>query len=540
MTNHDQLEKSPATQLQDKIIEGVKQSLEKRRDAFISGPTGSGKTRIFTKVAGEKAEQGQNVIVMASRINLVLQAQRNMSKWHGDHIPTSIGYNGQIDQSGNVVYVTVQTANELKDHLKKYDVAIFDEGHHVLEKNKDFVETMEALIKKNPDILFVPASATPPEGYEGMHPRIKNADKHIITFEEALEAKLVRLPETITPPMEYKNNARIDDIVKKHRKNETSADFLGGISTALSRARGDDWAEQLVDKYERHLLGQKTLAFFDSIKEANAFVEEAKLRGHSVEAMHSNKSLNENNRIKSDFESGKVKILASVDMISEGYDIECKSILLDKKTTSLTEYKQIIGRESRGYGSDSTERGILLDTGASTIIHGNISAIAQIHTAKSGLERKSIPKERFLPDVEANHWKPWVEVKFPGQTTRVWATSIGGSIIYAAKTGNGYATLASTKDKKGTTVNLLEIDGEKKGRPSTEAFSHWVADAIQRSGKNLASLVGRQIEGKSELERIIEKDWARNAESVHDSIKLLSSMGTVINKALMAQRQNTL
>lgn len=525
--------KSEATRLQDRIIDGVNDSLDGSKDAFIYGPTGCGKTRMFSRTAEKRAEKGERVLVLANRKNLVRQSQKAFGKWSDRAFDTSYGMDGVLDQSGQIVYSTVQTAHGLINELDKYDTVILDEAHHAKEDNVEYTELRDALEKRNPDIKMVAASATPPENYEGLWPRLQNADKHIITFEEAVAAKLVDLPQTMTPRMRYKNHGSVEDVVSNHKKSKTSAELESGISKDLGAMREDDWAEQLVNLYERHLAGQKSLGFFDSIKEAEAFVAEGAERNLQFEIVHSRRR--DSQQVIEDFRNAKQGMLVSVDMISEGVDLDATGILLDKKTTSATEYKQIVGRGSRGHGVDKAEKTLLIDTGASTHIHGEIGAQATMQTLRGQIERKSMSADELLPDTGKEGFRPWIEVKVPDTGRSVWGTSVDGAIVYAAPTPTGYAAFQSVKDRKGSRIDLLAIEGERKGMPRREALGGWISDAVKRNERDFARLIGRGKEGITNLSRMISDDWAKNSGSIERSISMLTAYPAVARSQLSSQ-----
>ena len=81
----------------------------------------------------------------------------------------------------------------------------------------------------------------------------------------------------------------------------------------------------------------------------------------------------------------------------------------------------------------------------------------------------------------------------------------------------GYIAMQSLKDKKGSRIQLLEIEGEKKGRPSKEAFRTWSEDAIRRSERSLARIMSRE----GGVDSLIAEDWARNGNSVSKNIEMM-------------------
>lgn len=515
-------DRSDATKLQDRVINGALKSLNAGRHVFISAPTGCGKSRKFSVIAANRAEMGQRVLVLANRQKLVLQADENMQRWAARPATTSIGMFGDIDQSEQIVYSTIQTAHHRRDNLLKYDLVVLDEAHHVTEKNKEYAETMEALRRTNPKIQLLALSATPPEGYVGLDPALRTADRHVMTFEEAIETRLVRLPDTRTPRMMYTTHDNLEDLVERHRRSKTSGTFESGIAKQISQMRGPDWAEQLANQYERVLAGKKVLCFFDSIKDAKAFAAEMTEREIPVAAIHSGQSVKQNDLCRAAYETGAVRTLISVDMISEGYDIDCDGILLDKKTTSATEYKQIIGRESRGHGEDQGDnKAILLDTGASTLIHGDIAILAQMQTTQGNLERKTFSASDFLPDAPSQRFKGWVPLEIPGSDGKAWGTNLNNKIVYVAQVGQGFAAFEKANGKKGEGVKLLNIEGiPVKGRFTHEALGEWVAKAVKDTGNSITNLMARTRSGPTRLETMVSEDWKRSASTVRSTVEM--------------------
>jgi len=513
---------SAATKLQNRIISGALDSLDNNRDVMIIAPTGAGKSRKFCKIAEDRAKDGERSLILSNRKRLVRQGRQSMNKWADVPVHTTIGIDGDIDLSGDVIFSTVQTAHQFREEIRGIKHVILDEAHNAREENDDYTETLEAIIRNNPGVLLIGATATPPTMYEGMPERLATADKHIMTFEEALAARLVDLPETKMPRMRYKGHETVENIVARKSKNAFGADLENGIATSLAKHRDDDWAEQLVDVYERHLKDRQTLAFFDTVKEASAFVDEMRERKLPVEFVHSGRPTAVTDAILDDFSEKQISLVVAVDMISEGVDVGADGILLDKKSTSAKEYRQIIGRGSRSYGEVKTIRSLLIDTGASTLMHGDIGAQAQMQTLVGTFERHSVSADELLPSRQANGFSPWVPLEGPQAQRPIYATSLDGKIIYAADLDDRFAAFTCSNDKKGRKMELLAIEGERKGMPTRDGFGRWFGDAVRRNEQPLSRLIGNGRTGMSELARIVNDDWIKNAGSIERSIMMMA------------------
>ena len=500
-----------ATKLQDKIIDDTEVSIQGGRDVALDAPTGTGKSRMFSKMAENAVDKGERTIILNNRKNLARQAANNLKRWADRDLSISIGVEGNFDQSGDIVSTTVQTANLHIDEMLKYNRVVVDEGHHALEDNSDYTKLLDELQRRNPEIRMIAASATFPDGMEGMYGPFKKADRHVITFEEAIEAKLIDLPNTATPPERLKNGKTIAEMVAASQRKGHGSD-AEGIGGAIKKALPDDWAATMAWHYAKNLSDRQSLSFFDTVKDAEAFAKEVKEQGLEVRTIHSGKKSAENDKALEDFEAGRIQGLVSVDMISEGYDIDARGLFVGMVTTSIKEYKQIVGRGARSFGEDKDEKTLLIDMGASTHMHGEIGAQASINNIAKNIESTSRQTMDLSPESEQARaiWRPV-------EGGKAYAATIENTVVYAVPNDKGYIAMQSLKDKKGSRIQLLEIEGEKKGRPSKEAFRTWSEDAIRRSERSLARIMSRE----GGVDSLIAEDWARNGNSVSKNIEMM-------------------
>ncbi len=518
------MDQSLATTIQERIIEGVENSIDEGNNSAIEGPTGCGKSRIFSRISENGAEKGERTIILSARQFLAEQAIDNIEKWCDKDINVTLGLDGDLDQSGEVVSTTIQTANLHLDSLEHYDRAIIDEAHHAKVGNTDYEDIITALKAKNPEIKIVGTSATWPDDMSLMLPEFEKADRHVITFEEAIEAKLIDLPNTITPPHHLTKGGTIGDLVEEFRGKNKGAD-IEGIGREIKKRQPEDWNETLAWQYSKEFSGIQTISFFDTVKEANAFAKELRDFDIDVVPLHSGNSRKENERILSDFKSGKIPGIASVDMVSEGFDVDARGLFLAKRTTSKTEYRQIVGRGSRSFGESKEQKTKLVDMGASTFLHGEIGAQADINNLKQKIDGEQ-SRTNLAPESEEARgiWRPV-------EGTETFAATLGGRIIYAHASQDGYIAMSSHHTKKGSQLKLLEIDGQKKGRPTKEAFLQWTGNAIRQSEKAIARIMSTA----GGIDAFIAEDWQRNASSVKRNVELMSGM--MQNNIAMAHSQ---
>lgn len=519
----DALNAPDPTQLQDRVIDASVASLENAKDVLIEAPTGSGKTRMFSKVTEQQAKRGQKVLVLATTQNLVKQTTREIGKWSNNSLAiTGENMNGILRQEGDVVVSTVQTAARQLDQLKKYDLVVIDEAHNATDRNEYFNPVLARLAQINPDMRLLTVTATPQEMRQGMHPRIQEADHHVITFEEAAAARLIILPETITPNVGMKEGVKVSDIVETLRKNSKSAEFESGISTAVKKGRAESWTSDYVDCYERHLSNHKTLAFFDSIKDADAFAKEARERGIAIEVVHSKRPSRENEAALASFKTGNTKVIASVDMISEGYDVPAvDGILMCNASSSAKEYRQRIGRATRGLGENRAP-GRLVDCGASTFMHGEIGAQAALQTIRGKLDRDVAHAESLLPGEASGSFSPWIKVDHKNDRD-IYATAIDSRIIYVSPTEKGYATFASSETRKGAQLEMVAVEGSpRKGMIQPEPFKAWISESLRRNERKLAQMATAIKGASSKLEAVILKDYEKNRLSIARNVELLT------------------
>jgi len=364
------------------------------------------------------------------------------------------------------------------DELKPYKYAGIDEAHHASDaKSGDYVAVLPELIKRNPDIMIVAVTATPSRpDRKGLSPILQNAKRVTIGWAELERAGQIKLPHTVEVPIQAKNGGTVNQVARDHYKPEKDANSAG-LMKKIREARGDDFNEQMANAWERQGQGLSTLAFAKRIEDARAFAEEMKTRGHRVDVVDSDSGADHNNAVLQRYGAGELDMVVSVKMIDEGLDVPAtRCILILCETTSEIEYHQMVGRALRA-GDDPELRAtkpIVIDGGASTMIHGAIERRAAVIDYLQRLERGELPEAiiaKPLVETQANPqiqgvdgtYTPWRKMQ---DKPVVLALTDGASVVFAVESvdasGEPRYTLAETQEVKGRTQLTLMKGADNK------------------------------------------------------------------------------
>lgn len=521
-----------ATELQDSTVAAALKAVRSNEDVLIEAPTGAGKTRMFCKLMNELEGEGKRTLVLGHFKELVRQNKRCYAEWNGEEAgrKSSIGMEGKIDQKGSPVFSTVQTAALLTDMLKGYDAVVIDEAHHATDTHLHYGPVLRALERINPGIQVIGVTATPPEMREGLDPRLEKARHIVITYEEAIEARLVDLPRHTPVDHRLTDGRTITDVVDAHRKGKTTAEMEAGIGREIRNGRPSiaQHARDCVDIYEREFLneGRKTLLFFNSINELKAFEDEATMRGHAVDSIHSRRREKDNMVARARFERGDAKGLMAVDMLSEGLDIpDSDGLFILKDTMSKREFQQANGRGARSKGRQKERKTKMVDLGASTHLHGTIDAQAKVQSIRGNLDQQVISNVELLPGKSNRSEDLWVRLPAPKPgVPDVYATALDNQIVYATETEKGFVSFVSYKDKKEVNhLDLLKIGDAKGAAMSPERFADWVGDRLRRNEPQLCRMLAPNRQGTaSRLQDIVSRDYDTNAGSIAKSVEMIT------------------
>lgn len=388
------------TKIQERAVQESLDILDISNVVLIEAPTGAGKTRINSRVIEEISKRleakGEDILALnlCHRENLAEQSKEAFHKWAPDcKIGTTLATDGNFDQSENNVYALVQTVAPRLDELRKYNVVGIDEAHHASDnKNGDHTEIINRILENNPEAKIIAVTATPsrPDGL-GLAPILRDAPRVTIGWGELERAGQIILPQTVEVPITTENGT-VNQVARKHYDPDKAAN-AAGLTKAIQKARPDDFLEQMANSWELKNDGRRTICYASSINQARAFHELMKERGHRVDIMDSAMSASHNKGALDRYAKGELDMVVSVKMIDEGVDVPAtRCILILRETTSEIEYSQMVGRSVRA--GDTAEiratKPLVIDGGASTMIHGAIERRAAVIDYLQGLQRGEV------------------------------------------------------------------------------------------------------------------------------------------------------
>lgn len=293
-------------------------------------PTGCGKTIVFCKLTEQLVSEGDRVLIMAHRGELLDQAADKLLKSTGLRCAMEKAEDTCLGSWYRVVVGSVQTLMREK-RLRQFDADFFDtiivdEAHHVLSDG--YMRVLQHF--SGAKVLGV--TATPDRGDMRDLGQYFESLAYEYPLPRAIRDGYLTPIKALTIPLKMDLTG-----VGIH-----AGDFKAGdLGTAL-----DPYLEQIACEMEEHCLDRKTVVFLPLVATSQKFRDI--LNVHGFKAAEVNGSSEDRAQVLEDFDAGKYNVLCNSMLLTEGWDcpsVDCIVVLRPTKVRSL--YCQMVGRGTR-------------------------------------------------------------------------------------------------------------------------------------------------------------------------------------------------
>lgn len=358
------LKKAPA-QLYHYQEEAIERLFEKMKQTPVNHrllyqlPTGGGKTVIFSEITKRFIDRfNTKVMILTHRIELCRQTSATL-KAFGIKNRIISSAQKKIRTDGTPCYVAmVETLNNRieEGHVNTDEVGlvIIDEAHH---------NSFHKLLDKFSRASIIGVTATPLSSDSSL-PMHKSYDELVVgeSIQSLIEQGFLAKPVTW----------RYDVELNTLKTSGPHGDFT--ISTSDELYSSPAMLQLLLQAYEAHSKHKKTLIFNNGIFTSRNVYQVFTDAGYPIRHLDNNTPAAERVDILKWLKKTKDAILTSVSILTTGFDEPTvQTVILNRATTSLTLYHQMIGRGSRRLPKKKTFS--IIDLGNNTDRFGNWDAV---------------------------------------------------------------------------------------------------------------------------------------------------------------------
>lgn len=362
---------------QDLINSCIKSLKKGNKKVLLYLPTGGGKTACASYLVKRSADKGKSSIFICHRSELLAQTYKTYLK--NDIKPGIIKSGVAPDYDNPMQIASINTLVRRLDKYKKPDIVFWDEAHHISSGMWLKVAQYYA------DAVHIGLSATPS--------RLDGKPLNL-AFDDLVGVIDVKtlIEKGFLSPYLYYAPSNIDTSELKIAVNgDYSKESLAKASFSQNII-GDN-----IEQYKKLANGKRNVVFAINRKHGQDIVNRYNDAGIKAELLVGNIRQQERKKIVDLFSSGSIKVIVTVDLISEGFDlpaIEVVSLLRPTASTSL--YLQQIGRALRICPEIGKTHAIILDHVNNYKRHG-MPDDSREWSLEGGLKQKKKREKQEVP-----------------------------------------------------------------------------------------------------------------------------------------------
>ncbi len=316
---------------QSEAIQAIQTQWESgHRRTLLVLPTGCGKTIVFCKLTEALVRQGQRVLILAHRGELLEQAADKLRKATGLQCATEKAKESCLGSWFRVAVGSVQSLQR-PQRLERFDPGYFDTvivdaAHHCLS------DGYQRVLDHFPGANVLGVTATPDRGDMRNLGQFFDSLAYEYTLPRAIHDGFLSPIKAETIPLKL-------DLTGV---GVQSGDFKAGdLGNAL-----DPYLHQIAEEMKVRCADRKTVVFLPLVKTSQKFC--GILNSLGFRAAEVNGESPDRAEVLQDYAGGKYNVLCNSMLLTEGWDcpdVDCVVVLRPTKVRSL--YCQMVGRGTR-------------------------------------------------------------------------------------------------------------------------------------------------------------------------------------------------
>lgn len=300
------------------------------RRTLLVLPTGCGKTIVFAKISEECVANGERVLILAHRGELLQQAADKIHKACNLGCAVEKAEETSLNSWYRITVGSVQTLMR-ESRLTRFkpdyfDTIIIDEAHHAIS------DSYRRILEHFSGAKVLGVTATPDRGDMKNLGQVFDSLAYEYTLPRAIREGYLCPIKALTIPLTLDLSG-----VATQAGDYKASD----LDTAL-----DPYLYRIADEMLKTCADRKTVVFLPLVKTSQKFRDILNSRGFRAAEVNGNSD--DRAEVLADFEAGKYNVLCNSMLLTEGWDcpsVDCVIVLRPTKVRGL--YCQMVGRGTR-------------------------------------------------------------------------------------------------------------------------------------------------------------------------------------------------
>jgi DNA repair protein RadD len=335
---------------QERDVARLRAAMRTARRVLYVAPTGSGKTVLFAHIAEGAAAKGKRVLVLLHRIELVKQTVAKLAAFGVTAGLVTARRTERLE--AGVVVAAVQTLDRRQTGPGRIDLVVVDEAHHAV------AATWSRVLARFGDARLLGVTATP-ERLDG-----KGLSDVFEAMIEGPDVAWLAEHGYLARARAFGRLAAVEDLKAiRTRRGDYDRSQLAELMLRLPVT------EAAVADYRTLGEGRPAFAFCVGRHHAEVVAQAFAAAGVPAAALDGTAHEREREAVLDAFKTGTIKLLASCDLLTEGFDApEAGVAILLRPTRSRALHRQIVGRVLRPKADGRPA--LLLDYSGNLLAHG--------------------------------------------------------------------------------------------------------------------------------------------------------------------------